>query len=224
MNFTKICRSSGQCPISQSDEDAIINFTLTSENFCATISIDIGLFGTIQTYSDSTFTTLQSSFIVGQRACYLVILNSDSNPQPYNPKTASIILSSTLLTSVTVRVNGDIDRIFSSANSTSEFDTSLQTYPQSQGNEIGFCFTFSEALITDLNCTGVVTVVVGAEVTVNYQGGTSTNGTKRSILSSGTDSTALDSSSTLTVTTYHSNNEGGVIFVSLLLAFLVLFF
>jgi len=223
MNFTKICRSNDiQCPQSQS-ESAVIDFTLTSENFCAQISIDIGIIGNIKSYSDSTFLTQQTSFELGQKACYLITVNSDSNPSPYNPKTASIILSSTQLTLVTIRVGNSIVRIYSSTNSSNGLDTNLQTIKQSQGNLVGFCFTYSETLINNLNLTGTVTVNIGTEIAVNYQDGTSTNsnGSKRVVLESGQDTSSIGSTSTVTITTYH--NDGSIIFLSICFALIVLF-
>jgi len=225
MNFTQICRSgNNQCPLSESEKDAIIDFTLTSENFCATISIDIGLTGTIKSYSDSTFQTEKTSFVLGQKACYLITINSDSNSSPYNPKTASILLSSTQLTSVTVRVNSNIDRLFSSSNSSNDFGTNFQTIQQSQGNSVGFCFTYSVTLINNLNCTGTVTVTIGAEVSVEYTSSSNSNGKRDVLASSGSDTSAQSTDNSLTITTTSQNNDGCMMIVSLFFILLALIF
>jgi len=224
MNFTKECRSNDiNCPLSASDKPTLIDFNLVSENFCAEISIDIGLYGSIQVYEDIKFTVLRSSFILGTRACFLVTVNSDSNPSPYSDTTASIKLLSSQLYTVTVRVgDNSIIKLWDlGAVLSNSYNTQISQISLSDVNKVGFCYYFSKELILGLNCTGSVDVITGAQIQVNYNDGTNA---KRQT-SNGSDKTSLSASNNLdTTTTQQSKNFGNVIYASVLLVLISLFF
>jgi len=216
MSFSKECRDTNNCPLTESDIPTMINFTLTSENFCAEINVDIGLYGSIQSYQDSTFTVLTSSYILGRKACFLVTVNSDSNPSPYSPTTASIILSNTSLITVTVRLDGtnNIIKLFDSGLPTSNnLGTQITEIDMVDGNVVGFCYIFSSQLITNLNCTGSVVIITGASVEVSY----GTNSTsKRALSNTGTDQSTFSSSNQIDTDSNTTKNNGFIIFGSLL--------
>jgi len=244
MNFTETCRESSdiQCPLGN-NVSATFDFTLTSENFCAEINIDIGLYGNIQIYSDQTFTKSQNAFIVGNRACLLVTLYSDLNNNKNvnnNNQNAAIFLNSTSLYSLTLRVQGtdNIIRLYSNGSlSSNNYSTSLTEIPRSEGNVAGFCFEFSSSIISNLNCTGVAQIVIGVEVMVNYMESSSYNttgtvGAKREVSyiessNSGQQSTTLSTTASVDTTksqTNNNNNEGIAIIASIAFVLIALLF
>jgi len=232
MNFTKQCRS-GQtdCPISDSDKPATIDFDLISENFCAEISVDIGLVGTIEIYEDSSFQNVKKSFIAGRRAYLLITLNSDVNPSPYSESTAAIKLTNCKLYGVTLRSSGSsngtsILKIYqngSLSSDDSDFETQLQEIDRSQGNMVGFSFVFSSKLVSELGSTSSSSkLTIGAEVQVSYTQGTK----KRDVLAtSGTDRSTLSTDAEVTTNQSDNNgNFGNLIVASILLLIIALTF
>jgi len=216
MNFTKECRSSiSDCPLLASDKPTNIDFTLESEDFCAEITIDIGLYGSIISYQDSTFTIEETSFIVNREICFLVTVNSDSNTSPYSPATCNILLSETILYSVTVRVDMTIIQLYANGSLLSNsLDTNLKIISVNAGNEVGFCYILSQELITGLNCTGVADIVTGVTVQVSYSDNSGSG--KRQASPSGTDSASMSTSSSVD-TGNSGNNSGSEIIFSLLI-------
>jgi hypothetical protein len=208
MNFTKTCSDASNCPLSDTEKTAAVDFNLVSENFCAEISVEIGLYGSIKIYDDSNFQNARSSFIVGTRAYFLITINSDANANPYDDNTASIKFSDTILITVTIRVEGynDIVRIFESGHvSSDDYGSGIQSIDRSEVNMVGFSFMFTLRLIEALNCTGKVKVTIGAEVQVNYLSG---NSTKRAILvnENGSEKTSVSTTNELDTTESHGNN------------------
>jgi len=59
------------------DKNVSILYSLVSEDFCATIEIDIGLTATMLSYEDSTFVTLKTAFIVGRDVFFKIVVYSD---------------------------------------------------------------------------------------------------------------------------------------------------
>jgi len=214
MNFTKECRGISNCPLLASDKPTTIDFDLESENFCAEITIDIGLYGNIISYQDSSFSVEETSFIIEREICFLVSVNSDSNTSPYSPSTCNILLSQTSLYSVTVRVDMNIIQLYANGSlQSNDLGTDLKVISMNAGNEIGFCYILSEELITGLNCTGIADIVTGVTVQVSYSN--SNNGSLKRQASSGTDSTTMSTSSS--VNTEKNSNNGSEIVFSLLI-------
>jgi len=177
-----------------------------------------------QVYEDSTFTVLRSSFIVGRRACFLVTVNSDSNPSPYSIATAAIKLTNTKLFTVTVRVGTtSIIKLFDNGVVLSNsLNTQITEIDMVEGHKVGFCYYFSKELVQNLNCTGFVEVITGAQVQVYYDDGSYL---KRES-NTGTDKTTLTASNTLDSSNSKPENKnfGNVIYVSLFIVLLALLF
>jgi hypothetical protein len=169
------------CPLLTTDIPTSVNFSLTSENFCAEVTVDVGLTGTLTSYSDNAYSTASSAFIVGRTGYFLVTVNSELNPPGvYNPATAVVTFSSTALIAVTVRQvsTTTIYSIFSNgtaANFASLNQTDLQTncvqITNSDPSKVGFSFVFSTVLNSQLTTNGQLTFTIGATVQVTYTGG-----------------------------------------------------
>jgi len=124
---------------------------------------------------------------------------------------------------VTVRVGSDsIIKLWDSgAVLSNSYNTQIaQISSVSDVNKVGFCYYFSKELILNLNCTGSVEVITGAQVQVNYDNGASV---KRGS-SNGSDKTSLVASNNLDTTSQQSKNFGNVIYASVLLVLISLFF
>jgi len=82
LNYTLTCGpgiSTTDCPLTQKDKPVAIVYTLTSEDFCATVEVDIGLVASMMSYEDATFTTVRSAFTVGRDAFFKIVVTSDVN-------------------------------------------------------------------------------------------------------------------------------------------------
>jgi len=129
--------------------------------------------------------------MIGRRAYFLVSVNSDLNPEPYNASTAKITFARTDLFTVTLRSSGNesnIVRLFVNGNPNT-FDAvedpqvQLEVIPGSEVNLVGFSFVFTERLSALLS--NETRMIIGAEVQVFYEG--ENNSTKRSTLESSSD-------------------------------------
>jgi len=220
MGFTKECRGSiSNCPLLASDKPTSINFNLESENFCAEITVDIGLYAIIISYQDESFTIEETAFIVDREICFLVTVNSDSNTSPYSPSTCNILLSQTFLYSVTVRVDMTIIQLYANGSlKSNNLGTNLKVISMKAGNEVGFCYILSEELITGLNCTGIADVVTGVTVQVSYN----SNGSAKRQVSSGTDSASMSTTSSVNTENAGSNSGSEILFSLLILISILL--
>jgi len=230
MNFTETCSDTSiNCPLE--GYPVAIDFSLVSENFCAQITIDIGLYGSIKVYSGADFTTIQSSFIQNRTAYFLVTVSSDQNQNLPANSTANILFSSVTLETVTLRIMGssnNILRLFQNGSAADNtYDSNIQAIQRSLGNEIGFSFMFSDSLVSALNATIKTQITVGAEVLVVYNNGGSS--TKRGLMAGGgQEKTSFATTNELDSNTNNNNNEnsniGSVLLGSLLLVLMSMLF
>lgn len=58
--------SPGNCTIDSTNENAQIILNVNSEDFCATTQVNIGLTGTLESFSQNDFATRKDSFLLGQ--------------------------------------------------------------------------------------------------------------------------------------------------------------
>jgi len=165
------------CPLLTADMPTSVNFSLQSENFCAEVDVDVGLTGSVASYSDSGYSNPSSAFIVGRTAYFLVSVNSELNPSgPYDPKTAKVTFSSTSLVSVTVKQKSttNIYYIFQNGatyvfgKNETDLKTNCVALPNSNVYQVGFSFVFSTQLASSLTSNGQVTFTIGATVRVSY--------------------------------------------------------
>jgi len=232
MNFTEICSDSSiKCPLSNTPVS--IDFSLVSENFCAEITIDIGLYGTIKIYGDAGFTSRRGAFISGTINYFLLELNSDSNASPYNPSNAAYLLSKTILQTVTIRMGEDcIIRLFENGTvADNDYGSGITEISRPEGNIIAFSFNFTDSLMDQLNCSSS-NVTLGADVQVNYATTTGGSSTKRWMLAaqSGQEKTTLsttapiDNGNNNAQESSNNNNFANMMFVSLgVVLFAILF-
>jgi fibro-slime domain-containing protein len=183
------------CPLVAADIPAAVDFTLQSENFCAEVTVEVGLIGELKSYEEATYATPKVAFIVGRTAYFLVTINSDQNPTgDYNDATASIKFTKTKLVTVSVRQGGttNVIRIFEKSapavfDAASDVKTDCKELVNAAVNKVGFSFVFSTELSKTLQPNGKQTFTIGAEVQVSYAGAR-----KRGILVDGAEKSAFD--------------------------------
>jgi hypothetical protein len=169
------------CPLLPADIPTYVNFSLTSENFCAEITVDVGLVGVVASYSDAAYSNAKSAFIVGRTAYFLVSVNSELNNNgalPYVPSSAVVTFSSTSLVTVTVTPKPAgtlIYRLFENGvtanfanTSYGDLKTNCVALPGNGVNQVGFSFVFSTELAKNLTQNGAQTFTVAATVKVTY--------------------------------------------------------
>jgi hypothetical protein len=147
-----------------------IGYSLTSENYCAEISVEVGLIGSIEIFEDAYYITKRNSFIVGTRAYFLVSIDSE-----LNSRTKVVYFSNTELVTVTVRAQGTTTpiKIFQNMlptifppNSDPKVDIKVDDRANTQ--QVGFNFIFSKELASQLSANGKLSFTIGAEVKVSY--------------------------------------------------------
>lgn len=78
LGFAILCRGSpNDCPLDASTAVANITGLVTSENFCAALSLDIGLTGVLDVYAEPILRIRKSSFLHGQFAYFQATLSTD---------------------------------------------------------------------------------------------------------------------------------------------------
>jgi len=169
-----------------SDHITSVQYKLKSENFCATISVDIGIIGTISSHENQSFIGSKSSFVIGRRVYYLVKVNSDLNGpkdsqgkvivDQYDPNNSQTIIkfTRTELVKVDVRVsNGTAVRIWQrGATNTAGSDCKNHTTKEAPTstlllNSVGFSFVMTREIASPPK-NGKVQVRIIAEVQVSY--------------------------------------------------------
>jgi len=200
MNWTLNCYeaaigSSSLCPLSTpADFIAAVSYSLKSENFCATTTVDVGIVGNLRAYQDDSYTVIRTAYVVNRNGYFLVKVNSDLN----TPKNASgfpdpdlyvvggtgtvITFSKVTLVTVSVRTTtGDTTPVRLYANSLpAVFDAGkdlltncAQITQYANGtalpvNSVGFSFNFSRKLASSLARNSQLSFVISAEVQVTY--------------------------------------------------------
>jgi len=218
LNFSVACGAgvpSSNCSLSvPSDFVGSVTFTLQSENFCATASVDVGIVGNVRSYANQSFDAYppETAFILGRRAYYLVKLNSDLNTPldaNGNPSPDLYVVggSGTVVSFASVAVdnvavafsNGTQQRVISAgaaqnyaAQGIGDLGTLAQIHTTNaagvalQENEVGFSFVWTRQLVA-VPQNQEVTVTVVADVTGTY----ANQGNKRfGLASSGNDSSS----------------------------------
>jgi len=165
-----------ECPLQAGDINTTVTYSLASENFCATITVDIGLFGNISIFEDVKYKISQTSFYIGSRAYFLLKVDSDLN---HGGKENIIISSCDLVTISLTPIGGTVPIVLFAngaveiyGNSTGLNDTGADLMiDNSQGAKaVGFSFVFSEYLASQLCANGDLTFTVSAEASVSYSG------------------------------------------------------
>jgi hypothetical protein len=80
INFKLQCHPSivdpVNCPLDSTNNNAVATLTVDSENFCVTAGINVGLIGTLKSYSDNAFTVQKSAYSHGNTAYFRASLAS----------------------------------------------------------------------------------------------------------------------------------------------------
>jgi len=204
--------AASNCPLNASDTSASVSYSLQSENFCAEVSVDVGILGNVRSYENTTLdgSPAKNSFIVGRRVYYLVKVNSDinvpSDPDQYNPTATGTVMTFASVQVVNVKIKPQdvtlqpviIFQNGSAVNFTALGQTDYGTLCQTQttkningvdtplqGNQIALSFIFTRAIAYNLAQNSQVSYTVVIDVQVTY-----TNATKKrfSLQTTGTDS------------------------------------
>jgi hypothetical protein len=169
LSFTQICVPGfSQCPLREADSKVVIDYSLTSENFCAEISIDISLTATIRIFEDAAFSIPRTLFMVGQRAYFLVTVNSNLN-QDTN------IIDFSQIKILTVLVRGeasDLPTLICEKGlpSNDTVAVNIEIHQGSNSREIGFSFDFTNELTQILLIpNGKRSFITSVELEVSYQ-------------------------------------------------------
>jgi fibro-slime domain-containing protein len=210
-NYTLECGNNvSNCPLSgNKSEPAAFSYRLRSENFCAAITVDVGISGNMKSYEDDSFESKPSKkgFIVNKRGYFLVKVNSDinspSDPDGYDPNGNGTVVKISKVDIITVTVmllpSGDPIRIYANRQPVDFVGSGLTDYKTDckleqgsngtlQENQVAFSFLLSRELAFTLNKGGKISFQVVADCEVTYQ----QNSTKkRMVLASGVDSNSF---------------------------------
>jgi len=173
LKWSKICSPNlGTTPCPINIENATVSYYLTSENFCAEISVEVGLIGTLSVFGDAGYTTAKTSFVVGTRAYFKLAIDSELN----TPTKQVVTFSKTTLVSVTVKPStasvpirlyeNKAASVFPDASTDPKVDIQVDN---SLGTKtVGFNFLFTKQLATALAANSKLSFTVAAEAQATY--------------------------------------------------------
>jgi len=178
-----------------SDFVASVVYTLQSENFCATMTVDVGIVGNIRSYVNQSFDAYPPStaFIVGRSAYYLIKVNSDlndpkdanGNPDPdlYQASGSGTVVTFATVSLINVAIsfsNGTLVRVWENgapvnwaSHGFGNYGTNAAVYYVDAnnnplvGNEVGFSFVVVRALIP-VPKDAEISITIVADVQVTY--------------------------------------------------------
>jgi len=211
MNFTVGCGediAKNECPVPYTNAtDLRIEYKLRSEDFCAEIQVDVGIYGYIHCFLDNNYSNHQDVYIVGQKVYFIIKVNSDINPRNgsgnldadfYNEENAIIKFSSVTLVTITARFeNGEVIRLLENGKPSPDIfgvGLNIESKYGDQNpfarNTIGFSFMMTRSLLS-LKQNSKAKVTIGAEVEVHYS---ETSSTKRMYLATNSDKSTFSTS------------------------------
>jgi len=196
--------SSSNCPLVDSDKPNSVNFNLKSENFCAEVTVEVGLTGTLASFEDSGLSVVRTAYVVGRRAYFLVKVNSELNPAPYADSTAVVKFTDVKLSSVTIRPEGAspirVWEKFAKATFAVEDDpvVDIIAVDRTPVNEVAFNFLFTSKLAALLQPNSVQKFTIGAEVQVVYSSGAKKRDVSQTPAPSSTESISFSSEASIT--------------------------
>jgi fibro-slime domain-containing protein len=215
LSYTLFCNegSANNCSLNKNnpnDTGTIVNYKLQSENFCAEVTVDVGISGNIKSYENQSFADVKTSYIVNRRVFYLIKINSDLNvpntPEGYDPllSTTVVKFSKLDLVNVDIKLNQSFSiRVWDNYAATNWATTSqgidygtlcqkhTDRFAPNAGplltNSVGFSFIFTRA-VAAVPKNGKLTLTVAATVQ-----GTYTNLSKKrfTLQSGGSDKTSF---------------------------------
>jgi len=179
MDWTVACGDTSvaaNCALQPQDLPANVQFTLTSENFCAEVGVEVGLIGSLASFDDAALTNPKTAFIVGRTAYFLVKVNSELNTKggdyDSDPNPQVKFAGNLKLQTVTVRQKDttNIFRIFQNGNkvsSSDDYGTNCIEIPKT-ASTVAFSFVFASNLTSNLAQNSKLSFTIGAEVKVTY--------------------------------------------------------
>jgi hypothetical protein len=172
-----------------SDTQADVAFKLQSENFCAEITVDVGISGNINSYENQSFAVIKTSYIINRRVFFLIKINSDLNvpntPEGYDPNSSGTVVTFSKLDLVTVEVktpslllriwdnytavnySTTADKIDYGTNCTTHTDKLTPASVPLLKNSIGFSFVFTR-LVAPVPKNGKLSLNIIATVQATY--------------------------------------------------------
>jgi len=183
LRWNRVCDPSvpvADCPLQTKDIITTIQYQLQSENFCAEVTVEVGIIGSLAVYEDAAYSIPRTAFIVGTRAYFLVKIDSELN----TPAKKVVNFVDTVLVQVTVRAETDTlpiklyDKkavfVFDPPSSDPGVDIQVDNKP-ALTQEVGFNFILTKKLAASLVKNNKLKFTVGAEVQAQY----SSTGKKR---------------------------------------------
>jgi len=189
MNFSLACGEDvpqNECPIKE-DKYCRIEYKLRSEDFCAEMMVDVGVYGYMNCYANVDFVEHSEICIVENNRYFIIKVNSDLNPKhgavgalgadyyDENSNETIITFSEVKLLTVTVRIGDKIFKIFENGNPCKDdYDTGIKLEKSKLDgsiiakNQVAFSFTFARRLVSILKQNSKLELTVGAEVEVIY--------------------------------------------------------
>jgi len=178
MDWTVACGaglSGSTCALTAADLPSNVQFSLTSENFCAEVGVEVSLTGTMTSFEDAALVTPKTAFIVGRVGYFLVKINSELNGVgDYNDATATVKFGAANLKLVTVTVRQvgttTVNRIWEKGvrAAPDSLNTVCTEIPKTVAT-VAFSFNFSLDLAKTLAQNSKLSFTVGAEVQVTYK-------------------------------------------------------
>jgi hypothetical protein len=172
LSFNRVCSQAlSDCPLrDEADKKVTLDYALTSENFCAIVSVEIGLAATISLFEDLECLKPRNLFMIGQRGYFIILVSSDMNTEK-----ETILFSKITIVTITIRgekVNVPTcicedgkPTIFSD-----EFNPNVQLeIHEGTNREVKFSFDFTQTLTRRvLKPSGKKSFTVGIELDVHY--------------------------------------------------------
>jgi hypothetical protein len=181
INYTLLCgdastAAAAACPLEDKDKKVAIVYSLTSEDFCATIEIDIGLTSVMNSYEDNTFAVIRTAFVVGRNVYFKIVTSSDVTTVGFQGSKITevqFLLKSNDVTAAAIQLYKNA--VTSQCTSS---DCAFQTISRADPKETAFTFAVTQKLIDlsaaaaagspALKANSKITFTLSAVVQVNY--------------------------------------------------------
>jgi len=144
IDFTIICRGSGDCPLDSASDTATLTLSLQSSDFCAAVSTGITASASMATFQDAAFTTAKTAFLVGQTGFFQIqVTSAQATVTSATISTVNVIIDTTAtsLYASGAAVDPSISVVTAGSNTASfqiDFDATLFVVPTDQALSYAF--------------------------------------------------------------------------------------
>jgi len=187
IDFTMTCRGSAPCPIDTSSSNAKITLSLSSSDFCASLSTTVGASGTISTFQDEARTTPQTAFFVGNTGFFEVDVVSTQAE-----------LASTTITDISVTIGGTPTPLYTAG---AIVNAALSEVASDDDTTASFAVDFTSTLFT-VPQDGQLQYSFTVDVGVTFAGNR-----KREVFASSTTSSKTRATTSISLQNPASNNQ-----------------